>query len=47
VGADANEVLVDFAANLAAKSVEDGGAFDLALIVPIEVALVELVLEAL
>jgi hypothetical protein len=47
VVADANQVLVDFAANLVAKPVEDGGAFDLALAEPIEVAPVELGLQAL
>jgi hypothetical protein len=44
---DEHEVLVDFAANLVAKPVEDGVTFDLALAELIEVALVELVLEAL
>jgi hypothetical protein len=35
------------ASNLVAKPVEDGGTFDLALVVPIEVAPVELVLKTL
>jgi len=47
VVAYAHEVLIDLAANLIAKPVEDGGAFDLALVEPLEVAPVELVLEAL
>jgi hypothetical protein len=45
--ADTHEVLVDMAANLVAKPVEDGGTFDLLLVEPLEVAPVELVLEAL
>ena len=47
VVADANEVLVDLAANLVAKPVEDVGTFELLLAEPLEVAPVELVLEAL
>src|SRR5829696_5268175 len=47
VVADAHEVLVDLAANLVAKSFENGGAFDLIFAEPLEVAPVELVLEAL
>ena len=35
--ADAYEVLVDLAANLVAKPIEDGGAFDLSLAEPLEV----------
>jgi hypothetical protein len=45
--ADAHEVLVDIAANLVAKPVEDGGAFDLLLAEPFQVAPVELVLQTL
>jgi hypothetical protein len=45
--ADTYEVLVDLAANLVAKPVEDVGTFDLVLAKPLEVAPVELVLEAL
>ena len=45
--ADAYEVLVDIAANLVAKPVENGGAFDLSLAEPLEVAPVELVFQTL
>jgi hypothetical protein len=45
--ADAHEVLVDLAANLVAKPLEDGDAFDLPLAEPLEVLAVELVLETL
>jgi hypothetical protein len=44
--ADAHEVLVDMAANLVAKPLEDRGAFDLALAVLLEMLAVELVLQA-
>jgi hypothetical protein len=45
--ADAYEVLVDIAANLVAKPIEDGCSFDLTLAEPLEVAPVELVLQTL
>src|SRR5918995_6882966 len=47
VVAHATEVLVDLAANLVAKPVEDVSTFDLLLAEPLEVAPVELVLQAL
>jgi hypothetical protein len=47
VVANAHEVLVDLAANLAAEPLEDGRAFDLPLVEPLQVLAVELVLEAL
>jgi hypothetical protein len=47
VVADFHEVVVDIAANLVAKPLEDGGAFDLLLAEPLEILAVELVLKTL
>jgi hypothetical protein len=47
VVADFHEVVVDLAANLVAKPLEDRGAFDLLLAEPLEILAVELVLKTL